>query len=50
MTQDPLFSLPTSLPFDQADHDALAVALAKEDCRAWFNLDEPSRAHPEIVR
>lgn len=40
MMQDPR----SPHPFDQADHDALAVALAKEDRRAWFNLDDASRA------
>lgn len=30
--------------FDQADHDALAVALASEDRRAWFNLADAERS------
>ena len=31
-------------PFAQADYDALAVALASEDRKAWFNLDQSARA------
>ena len=36
--------VPTPFRFEQADYDALAVALASEDNRAWFNLTPADRA------